>query len=115
MNIINLTKVCNAYQTQTWPDDLEIPEGNAAVADGVDFTDFYAYNGFVTLTIESVEGVDTVTAYTPDVEAWEAWKATLPEPEPDPEPEPTDAEKIAALEAQVAEQQKLINILAGGA
>ena len=96
MNIINLTKVCNAYQVQTWVDDLEIPDGNVAVADNVDFTEFYAHNGFVTLTIENVDGTDIVTAYIPDVEAWEAWKASLPEPS---EPEPTNDEKIANLEA----------------
>lgn len=81
MNIINLTKVCNAYQMQTWPDDLEIPEGNVAVADGVDFAEFFAYNGFVTLFIENVDGADIVTDYEPDVAAWETWKASLPEAE----------------------------------
>lgn len=113
-----------------------VPAGCAQWPEDLSDAEFYSYNGYVKLTIEpvtvvvgqesvKVDGseqlrdvtvmVDTVTACEPDVAAWEAWKATLPEPEPDPEPEPTAEEKIAALEAQVAEQQKLINILAGGA
>lgn len=95
-----------------------IPEGYAAIADTVDMADFYAYNGFVSLTIEPVEcyrqvrrigteggevvvslvhetyTVDTVTAYTPNVEAWEAWKASQPTPK---EPEPTFEDDAAAM------------------
>ena len=70
--------------------------GCAIIPDSVDMTDFYAYNGFVTLTIEE----DTVTGYMPNVEAWEAWKASLTEPEPQ-EPEPTTEERITALEEQL--------------
>ena len=78
-----------------WSKDTP-PNGYAIIADTVNLADFYAYNGFVTLTIAG----DTVTAYTPNVEAWEAWKASLPEPTA---PEPTTEERIAALEAQVAQ------------
>lgn len=39
---------------QTW-DNAVPPSGYAAVADGVDMADFYAHNGFVTLTIEAIE------------------------------------------------------------
>ena len=74
---------------QTW-DDPTVPEGYAVIADIVDMVDFYAYNGFVTLTIEE----DTVTAYTPNVEAWEEWKTSLPEPQ---EEEPTAEEDTAAM------------------
>lgn len=80
---------------QNW-DNTAPPEGYAVIAATVDMADFYAYNGFVTLTIED----DTLTAYTPNVEAWEEWKAGLPEPK---EPEPTTAERIAELEATNAE------------
>lgn len=96
------------------------PNGYAVIADTVDMADFYAHNGFVTLTIEAIEHtrqverivddevqavdevytIDTVTAYTPNIEAWEAWKASLPEPA---EPEPTTEERITALEAQIAQ------------
>ena len=41
-----------------------------------------AYNGFVTLPVES----GAVIAVTPDTEAWEAWKNSLPA---ETEPEPT--------------------------
>ena len=78
---------------QTWHGNKP-PVGYAIVPDAVDMTDFYNYNGFVTLTIEG----DTVTAYEPNVDAWEAWKAEQPEPQ---EPEPTTEERITALEEQL--------------
>lgn len=78
---------------QSW--NSNVPPSGYAIID-LDMTEFYEYNGFVTLTIED----DTVTAYTPNVEAWEEWKASLPEPE---EPEPTTEERIAELEATNAE------------
>lgn len=77
---------------QTWNSNKP-PEGYAVIS--LDMTDFYAYNGFVTLTIEG----DTVTAYTPNVEAWEAWKSEQTEPE---EPEPTTEERVTALEDATA-------------
>lgn len=52
-------------------------------------SEFLAYNGFVTLTVEG----EAVTAVTPDTEAWEAWKASLP---PDLEPEPTQLDRVEA-------------------
>ena len=78
---------------QTW-DNLPIPETHALWPDTLDTADFYAYNGFVVLTIETIDGVDTVTAYEPNVEAWEAWKASLPEPKVD---EPTADEILNAM------------------
>lgn len=51
---------------------------------------FLAYNGFVTLTVDS----NTVTGIEPEVEAWEAWKAEQPEPVP---PEPTPQEDMDAM------------------
>lgn len=75
------------------------PTGYAIIPDSVDMADFYAYNGFVILTIEG----DTVTGYTPNVEAWEKWKASLPAPEPEPEAAPSAEERLAALEEQLAE------------
>ena len=98
---------------QNW-DSNTPPEGHAVILDTVDMADFYAYNGFVMLTIEQAEVgtnttinengevvnepiyADAVTAYTPNVEAWETWKASLPEPA---DPEPTPEERIAELEA----------------
>ena len=58
----------------------KVYEGCALWPDALDATEFYAYNGFVALTIEQMGGVDTVTAYEPNAAAWEAWKASLPEP-----------------------------------
>lgn len=81
-----------------------IPDGYARWPDDLDTAEFYAHNGFVTLTIEDVAievspGVcdveRTVTAVTPNLEAWEAWKeeeAAKPTPEPEPTPQDdTDA------------------------
>ena len=115
MKIINKTacSIGSYPSPQSW-DYPTPPEGYAIVPDTVDLTEFYAFNGFVTLTIEqTVVGLyptvnedgeevnepiyaDTMTAYTPNVEAWEVWKATLHEPE---EPAPTPEERIAELEA----------------
>ena len=80
---------------QTW-DNLPIPETHALWPDTLDTADYYAYNGFVVLTIETIDGVDTVTAYELNVEAWEAWKASLPEPEPEVD-EPTADEILNVM------------------
>lgn len=80
---------------QIW-DNLPIPETHALWPDTLDTADFYAYNGFVVLTIETIDGVDTVTAYEPNVEAWEAWKASLPEPKPEVD-EPTADEILNVM------------------
>lgn len=72
---------------QTW--NSNVPPSGYAIID-LDMTEFYAYNGFVTLTIEG----DTVTEYAPNVEAWEEWKASLPAPE---EPVPTFEEDATAM------------------
>lgn len=80
---------------QSW-NSSTLPDGYVNIAESVDMTEFYAYNGFVTLTIEG----DTVTGYIPNVEAWEEWKASLPEPE---EPEPTTEERMAELENAMCE------------
>lgn len=71
----------------------KIPSNLAVWPDDLDTSDFYAYNGFVTLTIEQADGVDTVTGYKPSAEAWEAWKASLPEPT---DPEPTQLDRVEA-------------------
>ena len=73
---------------QTWNSNVP-PSGYAII--NLDMTEFYAYNGFVKLTIEG----DTVTAYEPNVKAWEAWKAEQPEPTP---PAPTTEERVTVLE-----------------
>ena len=39
---------------QTWHKEAP-PDGYAVLADTVDMADFYAYNGFVTLSIEAIE------------------------------------------------------------
>ena len=80
---------------QSW-DNLPIPETHTVWPDNLDDTNFYAYNGFVILTIEQVNDVDTVTSYVPNVEAWEAWKASLPDPQP-VVVEPTAEEMLNAL------------------
>ena len=78
---------------QSWNYSV-IPTGYAVWPDTVDTADFYAYNGFINLTVEDVDDVPTVVSYTPNAEAWEAWKQNLP---PDPEPEPTDTEVLNTL------------------
>lgn len=98
MNIIEKIACENGGSSniQSWDAKEPIPEGYAVWSDTLDDTDFYAYNGFVILTIEQVDGVDTVTSYVPNVEAWEAWKASLPEPQP-VVVEPTAEEMLNAL------------------
>lgn len=113
MNIIRKTpNESGAYPApQTWHKETP-PDGYAVIADGVDMADFYAHNGFVTLTIELKEVgkavtldddgnevnvpvyADAVTAYAPNVEAWEAWKESLPDPA---EEEPSEEEDTAAM------------------
>ena len=95
---------------QTWEVSAPIPETHAMWPDTLDTADFYAYNGFVTLTIETIDGVDTVTAYEPHVEAWEAWKASLPEP---PEPQISDDEAVAIITDTLTTSEAL-NIITGG-
>ena len=97
---------------QTWEVSAPIPETHAVWSEALDTADFYAYNGFVTLTIETVDGVDTVTAYAPNVEAWEAWKASIPEPEP-PEPQISDDEAVAIITDTLTDSEAL-NIITGG-
>ena len=67
-------------------------------------SEFLAYNGFVTLTVEG----EAVTAVTPDTEAWEAWKASLP---PDLEPEPT---QLVRVEAQATDTARMTDTLLEG-
>ena len=98
--------------TQNW-DNNEIPEGYVIIVETVDMADFYAHNGFVTLTIEQVEVganttinedgeevnepiyADAVTSYVPNIEAWEEWKASLPDPS-ETEETPTQLDRIEA-------------------
>ena len=105
MNIIRkeLNEIGACSNVQTWSKPVP-PEGCAIVPDTLDMTEFYAYNGFVTLIIED----DTVTAYTPNVEAWEAWKASLPEPT---EEEPSQIDRI---EAQVTYTAMMTDTLLEG-
>lgn len=94
MKIITKTPASNgAYPAlQDWP-GLVAPEGYYKWPDTLDTADFYAYNGFVTLTV--VRGM--VQSYQPNTEAWEAWKESLPpDPEPEPEPEYVTYEELAA-------------------
>ena len=81
-----------------------VPEGMAVWPDSLDTADFYAHNGFVTLTVEQVDGVPTVISYAPDMEAWEDWLASLP---PEPEPEPTTEERLDTLEAEKADRTEV--------
>lgn len=73
-----------------------VPEGMAVWPDTLDTADFFAHNGFVTLTVEQVGGVPTVISYAPDMEAWEDWLVSLP---PEPEPELTTEELLLGLAA----------------
>ena len=95
---------------QSWEVSAPIPETHALWPDTLDTADYYAYNGFVVLTIETINGVDTVTAYEPNVEAWEAWKASLPEP---PEPQISDDEAVAIITDTLTDSEAL-NIITGG-
>ncbi len=75
MNIITTTQ--SAKFIQSWH-SANLPAGYAVVPSELDTSDFYTYNGFVTLAID--DETNTVTKMTPNVEAWEAWKASLPDP-----------------------------------
>ena len=75
-----------------------LPPDTAVWPDGLPTDDFYAYNGFVTLTVETIDGAPTVTACVPNVEAREAWKASLPPAvEPEPVGTPDAQEDIDAM------------------
>lgn len=79
---------------QPWP-GLTPPDGYDVWPEELDTADFYAYNGFVILTV--VRG--TVSSYQPNTEAWESWQASRP-PEPDPGPAgdtPTYADMASAI------------------
>lgn len=84
MRIVKNTPADNgAYgPIQDWS-GRTLPEGYCQWPDYLSTDDFYAYSGFVVLTIVR----NLVTGYAPNTEAWEDWKASQPEPEPEPEPE----------------------------
>ena len=42
-----------------------VPEGMAVWPDSLDTADFYAHNGFVTLTVEQVDGCLLYTSFAP--------------------------------------------------
>ena len=74
---------------------LTPPAGFDVWPEELDTADFYAYNGFVVLTV--VRG--TVSSYQPNTEAWESWQASRP-PEPEPGPAgdtPTYADMASAI------------------
>lgn len=85
---------------QSWGPSF-LPNDCAVWPDDLDTADYYAYNGFVILTVEQVDGVDTVTKYEPNVEAWEEWKSTLPPDPPEPSGDPTYDEMAAAIKEGV--------------
>lgn len=64
---------------QSWDEKWEFFDCLAVWPEDLDTTEFYAYNGFVILSIEEIDGVKTVVSYTPDVEAWEEWKKNNPD------------------------------------
>ena len=79
-----------------------VPEGCALVPDELDTSVFYAYGGFVRLTVSEE---DVVTAMEGDEEAYQAWEEAHPaweeaHPEPEPREEPeyvTYADLAAAI------------------
>lgn len=88
MKMISQTPHAGAYPPIQEGNFPAVPEGMALWPESLSTEEFYRYNGFVTLTIQTKKKVPTVTVCVPNVDAWEAWKASLP-PEPGPEPEPT--------------------------
>lgn len=74
---------------------LTPPDGYDVWPEELDTADFYAYNGFVILTV--VRG--TVSSYQPNTEAWESWQASRPlEPGPGPAGDtPTYADMASAI------------------
>lgn len=110
MNIIQKQpNPSGAYPAPQLWQETQLPEGYVIIPDTIDMTDFYAYNGFVTLTIEN----EVVTGYEPNVEAWKEWKASLPAPEsPTMSLEEAILDKLTELEYR----QDLISLgLEGGA
>ena len=84
-----------AYSGHQFWNSEKVPEEYVAIADGVSMDVFYAYNGFVSLVMES----GLVMGFTPKTELWEVWKAGLPEPDPVP---PTTEERVSELEDSTA-------------
>lgn len=92
MYIIEIAPLDNGAHRNQSGDFRTIPEGWAVVA--CDTPNF----PFGVPTIETLNGVMTVTA-------WEAGE--IPEPEPEPTPESTIDERVADLEAALAESDEV--------
>lgn len=77
MNIIKSAPFKNGNYPpiqENW-DQSFVPEGYYIWQDGLDATNFYKYNGFVTLNIIR----NTVIGYELNKEAWNKWKENNPE------------------------------------
>ena len=87
MTIIEITALPNgAHRNQTVSGAVMVPDGWAALPDGMDTPNF----PFGEVTVND--------AAPPVVTSWTAGE--LPEPEPEPDPQPTTEERVAALEAE---------------
>lgn len=76
MKIISKTpNPSGAYPAPLTWHGADVPATHYRLADSLDMADFYAYNGFVNLTV--TRGV--VTALAPNLEVYEAWAAARDE------------------------------------
>ena len=71
---------------------LSVPEGMAVWPEEMSADVFYAYSGFVRLTVTEQDGVPTVSECAPNLEAWEVWRASQ-----GPAPDPLETAKTAKL------------------
>lgn len=94
MTIIEITALPNGAHRNQSGNFHTVPDGWAVIPDTMTCENF----PFGEVVTEKVNGVMTVTKWTP---------GEMPEPEPEPELEPTTDERIAALEAQLAESDEV--------
>lgn len=91
MRLIEIQALENgAHNNQTINGVIPVPAGWAVIPEDMECENF----PFGEVEAAEIDGVMTVTKWTP---------GTMPEPEPEPEPEPTLDERVADLEAALAQ------------
>lgn len=93
MKILEIAALSNGAHRNQSGNFRTVPDGWAVIPDSMTLENF----PFGEVEAEEINGVMTVTKWT---------AGEMPEPEPEPTPEPTAEERIAELEAQLAESDE---------
>lgn len=104
MRLIEISSLENGAHRNLTTMATTIPDGWAIIPDDMETPNFPFGDIEVAKMTEEVDGVVIEGAHMV-VTKWTA--GTIPEPEPEPEPEPTVDERVAALEAQLAETDEV--------